>query len=214
MDRFQAIEVGILNYLWPALTLLFSIPLLHTRPRLALLLPGLLLGFAGAALAPLRLDDWSPEALLDRLRASPGPYLLAIAAAVLWALYSNVAKRTAANSPRGAVPLFVLATGLALGLLRVFWPESSRFTTGAVLELAFTALFPTLLAYVLWDTAARRGDLPLLAAFSCLTPLLATGIAVAWLMVPAGWTLWLACFLVVTGAALSAASLRRSPAGP
>jgi drug/metabolite transporter (DMT)-like permease len=212
-DRWQAVEVGILNYLWPALTLLGSILLLGTRARLALLLPGLLLGFAGAALAPLRLDDWSPGALLDRLRANPGPYLLGLAAAVLWALYSNVSRRTAGGRSGGAVPLFVLATGVVLGALRLLFPEASRFSPQAILELSFVAVLPTLLAYVLWDAAVRHGDLPLLAALSCLTPLLSTGIAVIWLRVPVGPTLWLACFLVVTGAGLCAVSVRR-PTGP
>jgi drug/metabolite transporter (DMT)-like permease len=101
----QAIEVGILNYLWPSLTLVLAVPVLGLRPR-PLFWLGVAVALAGASLAPLRLEEFSlspaphrlqeyAAALGQRLAANPLPYVLAAAAAVLWALYSVLSRRLA-----------------------------------------------------------------------------------------------------------------------
>ncbi|KPJ75109.1 MAG: hypothetical protein AMS14_04215 [Planctomycetes bacterium DG_20] len=208
VSRQQAIEVGILNYLWPALTLVFAIPILHARVRAAFV-PGVILGLAGAALAPLRLGEYSLDALVANLRDQPVPYLLGLAAAILWALYSNVSRRWAGEARGGAVPVFVLVTGLVLAALRWAFPEESVWTGRAVAELAVIAVFPTLLAYALWDAAVRRGNLMLVASLSYLTPLLSTAISAVYLRVALGWNLWAACGLVVGGALVCSRSVIR-----
>jgi len=205
-SRQQAIEVGIINYLWPALTLVFAIPILHTRVRAAFW-PGVILGLAGAALAPLRLEEYSLDALAANLRDHPVPYLLALVAAILWGLYSSVSRRWAGKAEGGAVPLFVLATGLVLAALRLAFPEESVWTPRAVAELVLIALFPTLLAYALWDVAVRRGNLTLVASLSYVTPLLSTAVSAVYLRVALGWNLWAACGLVVAGAFLCSRSV-------
>ena len=199
--RQQAIEVGIINYLWPALTLVFGIPILHTKVRAAFV-PGVVLALAGAALAPIGLGEYSFDALTANLRLHPAPYLLALVAAVTWALYSNLSRRWAGDAQGQGVPLFVLATGLVLLGVRWLRPEESHWTGRAAWELAFVAVFPTLLAYALWDLAVRRGNLPLVASLSYLTPILSTAISAAYLGVAVGWNLWAACGLVVAGAFL------------
>ena len=205
-SRQQAIEVGILNYLWPALTLVFAIPILHMRVRAAFW-PGVVLGLAGAALAPLRLGEYSLDALAANLRDHPAPYLLGLAAAILWGLYSTVSRRWAGQARGGAVPIFVLATGLVLAAMRWVFPEESVWTARAVAELAFLAVFPTLLAYAMWDVAVRRGNLTLVASVSYLTPLLSTAVSAVYLDVAVGWNLWAACGLVVAGALLCSRSV-------
>ncbi|HUU92719.1 MAG TPA: aromatic amino acid DMT transporter YddG [Phycisphaerae bacterium] len=208
VSRQQTIEVGILNYLWPALTLVFAIPILHARVRAAFW-PGVVLGLAGAALAPLRLEEYSLDALAANLRAHPVPYLLALAAAILWGLYSNVSRRWAGQARGGAVPVFVLVTGLVLAALRWAFPEESVWTARAMAELAFLAVFPTLLAYAMWDAAVRRGNLTLVASVSYLAPLLSTAISAVYLDVAVGWNLWAACGLVVAGALVCSRSVVR-----
>ncbi len=209
--RQQALEVGVLNYLWPALTVLFSLPILGARARPVPLVLGLLLGAAGAALAFLRPGQWSAAAFARALSGNPGPYALAAAGGVLWALYSNLSRRLGGAAAAGAVPLFALLTAAALAGLRLAMPEPSRFSGAAWAELAFVALFPTLIAYSLWDAAMRRGDVPRIAALSYFAPVLATAIGAVYLGVTPGWNLWAAAGALLLGALLCDGAVRRGP---
>jgi drug/metabolite transporter (DMT)-like permease len=200
-SRQQAIEVGIINYLWPGLTLAFSVPILGTRVR-ASFVPGVALALLGATLAPLRLGEYSTATLAQGLLANPLPYLLGLGAAVSWGLYSVLSRRWGGDAAGGAVPVFALAAGLVLGGVRLLAPEPGTWTVRTVVQVLFMALCPTLLAYGFWDRAMRRGNVVLVAALSNLTPLLSTLVSSWYLGVPLGWTVWLGCGLVVVGAAL------------
>ena len=207
----QAIEVAVLNYLWPSLTLALSVLILHVKVRPAFWL-GVVAALAGAALAPLRLEAYSAAALGRSLAANPLPYVLAAAAAVLWALYSVLSRRLAGDAEGGAVPLFALAAGVALAALRPVLHEPTDWSLLAAGELAFMAIFPALIAYAFWDRAMRRGNATLVAAASYGIPLVSTILSSLYLGVALGPTLWVACGLVVAGAVVSSRSVRKESA--
>ena len=100
----------------------------------------------------------------------------------------------------GAMCLFLLATGLALLLVRCGVAEQTTWTWPVGGEVAYVAVGPTLLAYVGWDAAARRGNLSLVAALSYLTPLFSVAISSLYLGLAIGPLQWLAGGLVVGGA--------------
>jgi drug/metabolite transporter (DMT)-like permease len=208
-SRQQTVEVGILNYLWPSLTLVLAVPILKVKVRRAFW-PGVALALAGAALAPLRLEEYSAAQLMDHLRMNPAPYALATAAAVLWALYSVLARRLAGEAEAGAVPLFAAASGAVLGVMALVWPEAkeARWSPQAVGELAFMAVLTVLVAYSFWDAAMRRGNATLVASASYAIPLVSTGITCLYLSVSPGPTLWTACAAVIAGAVLCHRSVR------
>ena len=225
-SRQQAIEIGIINYLWPGLTLAFSVPILGTRVRRSFAL-GVVLALLGAVLAPLHLGEYSTAMLGHTLRDHPLPYLLALGAAVSWGLYSVLSRRWGAAEPTpsngreigdgggapspehpagsdgGAVPVFALAAGLVLAAIHLGMPERSSWTGVAIGQVLFMAVCPILLAYALWDRAMRRGNVTLVAALSNFAPLLSTVVSSLYLHVPLSWTLWLSCGLVVLGALLA-----------
>ena len=198
-DRSQVIDVGIVNYLWPGLTIALSVPLLGKKSK-PMLIPGAALAFAGVYLTAARDGSYSIAAFAARIGENPLPYGLALVAAVCWALYSNLTRRWAGTNDTGAVPLFLVATGLVLLLARLAAHEETRWTARAVWELAYMAVFPTFLAYTFWDLAMRKGHMTLVASLSYLTPLLSTAVSCAYLGVPFGWRLVAACALVVSGA--------------
>jgi drug/metabolite transporter (DMT)-like permease len=195
----QAVEVGIINYLWPGLTLVFAVPILGRKARWTLW-PGIAVAFAGVVLASTGATDLSWHGFLENLQTRAVPYLLALAAGVSWALYSNLTRKWAGGAPSHAVPWFLLASGLVFLLLRPFFQEETRWTARAAWELAYMAFVPTLLAYSFWDVAMRQGRIVLVAALSYATPLVSTWIACLYLGVPARWSLWAGCGLVVAGA--------------
>lgn len=204
--RQQVIEAGMINYLWPSLTLLLAVPLLHSRARWTLV-PGMGLACAGVALAMTQSGPFAWSLFAANLRANALPYVSAGTAAVSWALYSNLSRRWAGDGEGNAVPLFLLATGLALAAMRPFFAETAEWTLRAGVELAYMAAIPTWLAYVLWDGAMRRGNLVVLASLSYFTPLLSAVISCAYLQVVPGPGLWIGCLLIIIGAAVCSRSV-------
>jgi drug/metabolite transporter (DMT)-like permease len=203
----QVFEVGVINYLWPGLTLVFSVPILKRRARLWLV-PGMMIAFIGVLLAMSQDRPLSWSGLAESMRSSPALYLLAFVAAVTWGLYSVLTRKWAGSSNDTAVPLFFLATGVACCLLRLVVHEKSTWGWPAVLELSFMALVPNLLAYSMWDFAMRRGRIILVAAFSYLIPVFSTAVTSFYMKQRPTASLWIACAMVVAGAVLCKLSIQ------
>ena len=198
-SREQVIEVSIINYLWPGLTLIFSLPILHKKGKV-FLIPGIVIAFAGFYLATVQSGMFSWEVFKGNFQVSYLPYLLAFMAAITWALYSNLVRRWAGHTEGGAVPLFLLITGLVLTTIRFMFPEESYWTPRVIVELIYMSVFPTFLAYIFWDRAMRKGNIILVASLSYFTPLLSIIISSLYLRVVIKSTLWIACGLVIAGA--------------
>ena len=200
-DRHQVLEIGLLNYLWPALTILFSLLLLRKKGNF-ILVPGTLLALAGVFLVLTQGQSISPASIIANAGWNPSAYALGFVAAISWAFYSNLTRRWAGPEARGAVELFILVTGLAFLLLFWLTGEGRPWTWRAGLEVTFMGL-ATALAYILWDLAMRKGDIVFVAACSYFTPLLSTLLSSLYLQVTAGVSLWLGCLLIVAGSLLS-----------
>jgi drug/metabolite transporter (DMT)-like permease len=204
-DRLQLLEIGLVNYLWTVLTVLFAVPLLGKRAR-PWLPVGLLLGVLGIALVITQGGGLSAAGLLHNVLSNPAAYGLAFAAALSWALYSNLCRRWGAANGDGAVALFMLATGIVLLGLRPLVCEPANWSPRTVLEVVFLASTSTL-GYALWDIGIRRGDFILLSATSYFTPLLSTLVSCLYLQVMPGPKLWIGCALLIVGAVLSRAAV-------
>ncbi len=204
-SRLQVLAVGLVNYLWPSLTLVLGVPLLGHRARW-FLLPGMLIASAGMVLATVPRGALSLPVLWANVVENAWPYALALAGAVAWAFYSNLARRLGAEG--NGVPLFILASGLLILPLRFFLPGPGRWDARVVGELLYLVFFVTLAAYVFWDHAMRKGNIVLVAALSYFTPLLSTAFSAAYLGVAPGPFVWVACGLLVVGAGLCRLAVR------
>jgi len=200
-SREQVIEVSIINYLWPGLTLVFSLPILHKKAKITLI-PGVVLAFGGFYLATVNSGMFSWEVFKGNFQVNYFPYLLAFMAAISWGLYSILVRRWAGHTEGGAVPLFLLGTGLVLIAIRFMFPEESYWTPRVVMELLYMSIFPTFLAYLFWDRAMRKGKIILVVSLSYFTPLLSIIITSLYLRVAIKANLWIACGLVIVGAVI------------
>ena len=201
-DRQELVVVTVANYLWPGLTLAFSVPLLHHKASLGLLATGIAASTAGITMAV----GGSGNALLDGIT---GPVIAALAAAVLWALYSNLSRRWAADATNSGMPLFLLVTGIWILLARLLVPERPSWTAVALLEVVYMTIFPTLLAYTFWDVAMRKGNVVLVAVSSYFTPLLSVWISDLYLGSSVRAIQWVACLVVILGGVCCKGSIRR-----
>ena len=167
-----AVEVNLINYLWPLLIVLLSPVILRgfrLGPRHVL---GAVLGLAGAFLIV------SGGTLKPNAAYLPG-YLFAAAAALVWACYSLLTKRLP-PFPTGAVGGFCLVSGLfSIGLHfleHMLSPGIPQPSLAAMdwLVLVLLGLGPMGGAFYAWDAALKRGDPRIIGALSYLTPLLST----------------------------------------
>jgi len=208
--REQVLEVGLLNYLWPALTILLSIVLLKKKANF-LLLPGTCLALCGIFLVVTQGIRFSWDAFFHNIMGNPISYALGLGAALSWALYSVLTRRWAHGETEGAVDVFLPAAGITLALFCFLADEQSLWSLRSVGEATFLGV-ATYLAYGLWDSAMRRGNVVLVAAGSYLTPLLSTLVSCVYLAVAAKPSLWVGCGLLTFGSLLSWVSV--SDAGP
>jgi drug/metabolite transporter (DMT)-like permease len=197
-NHTQVIAVGLLNYLWTVFSLVFSVPILKKHGR-ALLPAGILLALGGMYLAatngqPLQ----AGEILTDGHTLVV--YGLALLAALTWGFYSNLSRKWAPGDGDGAVPVFMLASGILMGLARLWIPEPFSFTAQTGIELAYMVIVPTMLAFIFWDAAMRGGNLVLVVSLSYFIPVLSTIVSSFKLSVPVSLTTWLAAGLIMLGA--------------
>lgn len=209
-DRTQTLTVGLLNYLWPPLTVVLSLVLLDLRAN-RLLGPGLLLASGGIVLVVTAGSGLSWRSLVGALSADPVPAVLAVGAAVTWALYSTLTRRWAGGRDAGAVAVFLPATALVLVLVAGLRHEPGAWSARARAEVLVLGL-ATWAAYSLWDGAMRRGNVVLVAAASYLTPLLSTLVSCLYLAVVPAASLWLGCGLLIAGSWLSWRAVDGRPA--
>ena len=206
--RQQVVEAGVINYAWPGLTLLLSIPLLGRRPRRAFPL-GILIATAGVVLVMTPRGGWSFEGFLANVRANAVAYGLAASAAVTWALYSNLIRRWAGGVRGGALPLFSVIGGVVMLALRgPLGDPSPQWSWGILPPLAFMVIGPTMLSYILWDVAMRRGNPTVSASAAYITPILSTLTSAVVLQILPAPAVWVGCGLVVAGAVICRVSLR------
>jgi drug/metabolite transporter (DMT)-like permease len=204
-DRQQVLEVGLINYLWPVFILLFSVFLLGKNARFSLI-PGMILGFVGAFLVLTQGNSISWDSFARNVLSNSWVYFLALMAAVLWGLYSNLSRRWGGTMSGNAVPFFMMATGIILLFIRFFFAEQSLWTLRSVAEVLFMSL-ATLFSYIFWDLAMRKGDMVLVAASSYFIPLLSTLVSSLYLGITAGLRLWMGCGCIILGSLISWASV-------
>ena len=172
--------MGLLNYLWPAFTLLFALPLLGYSGRWTLW-PGMVVAIAGTIVATAPTGGLSWSGWVSRVGSNPLPYGLAFVAAIAWGLFSNSGRKWGPEKGIGALPLFVLVTGLLLTVLRLTAHEQPHWSLEAVGLVLWVSIFPISLAYAFWDIGVRTGSMVVLASLSYLIPALSTLISTLFL---------------------------------
>lgn len=92
--RHQAIEVGMVNYLWPSLTILFAI-LFNGQKTNWLIVPGLLLALVGVCWVLGGDNGLHYDEIINNITTSPLSYFLAFIGAFIWAAYCTVTNKYA-----------------------------------------------------------------------------------------------------------------------
>jgi drug/metabolite transporter (DMT)-like permease len=195
----QAIEVGMVNYLWPTFTLLAAIAFNGQRAN-GLIVPGVLIALAGICrvLAGEQGLDWA--GMLANIQSNPLSYGLAFLGALLWAAYCTVTARMARG--RNGITLFVVLTALSLwAKYLIVGGEPMHWSLSTGIHLAFAAAAMGL-GYGAWNVGILHGNVTVLAGASYFTPVFSAALAATLLQVPLTPAFWLGTGMVCGGAVL------------
>ena len=199
-DRPQSLELGMINYLWPSLTIVLAVVCRQQRarwwlwPGAALCLWGLVMVMGEGAQASAA--PWWRN-LGAHMAANPLAYALAFGAALMWPAYSVLARMFGGGF--NGVGLFLILTAALLWLqwLAIDTPPM-QWSWGVVAQV-LTVGAATALGYSCWEHGIQRGNLAVMAAGSYFTPVLSALWASVWLSVQPGLPFWQGVVLITGG---------------
>lgn len=195
----QAIEVGMVNYLWPAMTIVLTV-MVNRQKTSPLIIPGLLLAVAGICRVLSGDRGFSLGEMIDNVMDNPLSYGLAFGGAMIWAVYCVVTKKSAKGS--NGITLFFMLTALTLWLKSLLSPQPPVvFSLQACISLALAAMAMGL-GYAAWNVGILHGNVTLLAAASYFIPIISSLIAAFILNSSLTFSFWQGTAMVCLGSLL------------
>lgn len=207
-SRQQALEMAVINYLWPAITVLLTV-ILAKRPVNFLVYPSVIIAFIGVAwcivggeagamvLGSQRHDENIVDNLIHNIVENPIAYFMAFSAAFIWAIYCVVTKSISQGS--NAITLFFIATAITLWINYAVSDELPlQFSTSATLTMVLTGVVIGA-GYALWNQALIGGNLILLGTLSYFTPVFSTLFSSVYLSMTLSLAFWQGVVLVTLG---------------
>lgn len=209
-SREAVIVVGIINYLWPGLAFLFSVPILKNRANFNLLIFGILVAFGGTTAAILKGYQLSFTDIKIAVYGNVVPYFLALIAAISWGIYSNMTRKIQVKEDVVALPILFLISSSVILIFQLLKGEIPQINLSGsqYWEFAYVVIFPTALSYLFWDKAMKKGNKNFVLSVSYLIPLASTLISGYYLSVPIDIGFGIAAILVIMGAIMCKWSIK------
>lgn len=206
-DGRQAIEVGMVNYLWPGMTILLAV--MVNKKRVSLwIVPGLLLAIAGICCVLGGEQGFDFAQIAGNLYSNPLSYGLAFCGAMIWAVYCVVTQRIAQGA--NGVTLFFILVSLTLWLKYFSAPQPEmQFSTPVIVHLVLAAMAMGF-GYAAWNVGILHGNVTLLAAASYFIPVISAFIAAIMLDATLSLSFWQGAAMVSLGSLLCWWSTRQA----
>ncbi|WP_318365293.1 aromatic amino acid DMT transporter YddG [Enterobacter sp.] len=205
--RHQAIEVGMVNYLWPSLTILFAI-LFNGLKSMLWVIPGLLISVTGVSWVLGGDSGLNIADIRQNVISNPVSYLLAFCGAIIWAAYCTVTSKYAKG--HNGITFFILLTALSLWLKYAFSDQPEMVFSWPVILKLFMVAFALGFGYAAWNTGILQGQVNVLAAASYFTPVLSSALAAVMLSAPLSFAFWQGALMVCGGSLLCWWATRRA----
>jgi len=195
----QAIEVGMVNYLWPTFTVIAAI--LFNRQRAnPLIVPGFALSIVGICWVLGGEQGIDLAGMLANVRDNPLSYGLAFVGALIWAAYCTVTARIAGG--KNGVTLFFILVSISL------WVKY-LLEGGGAMDFSLEAIVYLLLAagamgfgYAAWNVGILHGNVTVLAGASYFIPVFSAALSSLLLRAPLSLAFWQGAAMVCGGAIL------------
>lgn len=201
----QAIEVGMVNYLWPTFTIVAAI-LFNKQKANWLLAPGLLLSMMGISWILGGEQGLSLHNIWLNVQDNPLSYGLAFSGALIWAGYSTMTARIAQG--KNGITLFFMLTAAALWVkYLVQGAPAMTFTVPALVYLLLAAMAMGF-GYAAWNVGILHGNVTILAGASYFIPVFSAALSTVLLQAPLTLTFWQGSAMVCLGALLCWLAIR------
>lgn len=197
--NLQAIEIGMVNYLWPTVTILFAVVFNQQKVNW-LIIPGLVLSFLGICWVLAGEQGLSLEQISNHIYSNPLSYVLAFIGVLLWSAYCTVTTRHAQG--HNGITLFFVLVSICLWIK---WLWLGDYQLDFELQSVFylcCAAFAMAMSYGAWNIGIMHGNVTLLAAASYFVPVLSTLASVFILNTTLSFSFWQGAFTVCVGALL------------
>ena len=170
----QAIEVGMVNYLWPSMTIVLAV-IVNRQKVSPLIIPGVILAVAGICRVLGGDQGFSLSEMTRNVMDNPLSYGLAFTGAIIWAIYCVVTKKIANGS--NGITLFFILTALTLWVKFLFSPQPPFVLSFQVwISLALAAMAMGF-GYAAWNVGILHGNVTVLAAASYFIPIISSILA-------------------------------------
>ena len=192
----QVLIIAMINYLWPPLTIVFSILAKQLNYRWPVIL-GFIVSVIGLLLV-VNPDLLNLHQFLQILQQNPMAYFFAFLGALLWPCYSVLTKKYAQG--QNAVPLFFVVTAIALWGIHFMMDEAFIFPQLNMWLLITVTGGLVGIAYSNWNQSLQFGNIKLLILATYFMPVLSSFMSMLILDATPNFTFWIGTCLVTFGA--------------
>ena len=167
------VTLVLIRFLWPLFTLIFTIPILKQKAS-PWISAGIMFSLAGIVVAELGSNMKNLNGVFQTFHEEFWPFILCFVVAVSWALYTNYTKKFLIKKDFDGVGIFMLLSGILLGLISLGVQEPRQFSTEILWPLFYQSVVVSFLANILWNKSIVKGNLLVVVLASNFLPIIST----------------------------------------
>lgn len=194
----QAIEISVVNYLWPSLTMLALVAFKQLKFHWMLLV-GMGISVCGLVYIQLGGESFSPQQLFSNTLSNPLSYGLAFMGALFWSIYCAFTRSHGSQENPIAFFFCLVSLVLWIKLFAIGHSFEQLMWSGSNLMYLLLATLCLGLGYGAWNVGMLRGNVETLVASSYFSPVIAAFIAMLILGQSLSASFWQGACLVTLG---------------
>lgn len=196
----QAIEVSLVNYLWPDLTVAMLILFKEIKFNVFVIV-GLAISLSGIILIQTGQGALTRSNILSNILENPISYILAFVGATLWSLYCVITKKY--SDGHNPISFFFVAISIVLWT-KYLWSHGLSLNAIPEVELTTIGLLGIVslvmaLGYAAWNIGIIKGNITILVTLSYFSPVISTLISMFILQTNLPTEFWYGVILVTSG---------------
>ena len=196
----QAIEVSLVNYLWPGLTVAMLILFKEIKFNVFVIV-GLAISLSGIILIQTGQGALTWSNILSNILENPISYILAFVGATLWSLYCVITKKY--SDGHNPISFFFVAISIVLWS-KYLWSNGLSLNVISEVELTTIGLLGIVsvvmaLGYAAWNIGIIKGNITILVTLSYFSPVISTLISMFILQTNLPTEFWYGVILVTSG---------------
>ncbi|AWL28707.1 drug/metabolite DMT transporter permease [Acinetobacter defluvii] len=194
----QAIEISLVNYLWPSLTVAMLIIFKELKFSIFVIF-GLMISMCGIVVIQTGNNQFSLITLWTHFMSNPISYILALMGAILWATYCVITRKYSQGHNPIALYFVLISVVLWTKLLMTHSIDTLPNIDFEVLPYLIAVGLATALGYAAWNIGIIKGNITFLVTLSYFSPIFSTLFSMLILQTVLSLEFWHGVYLVTLG---------------